>query len=97
MRVLVTGATGFIGRHTATCLVERGHDVRALVRNLDRAQELLDKFKEKHDAWKFSRRSGQTTLDKNGKTWNWCTGPGHFGLGMWVAHEPSTGTNRNTG
>src|SRR5580704_14149598 len=30
--VLVTGATGFIGWHVATLLLERGHNVRALVR-----------------------------------------------------------------
>ena len=33
MRVLVTGATGFLGRRLATTLVEHGHQVRALVRN----------------------------------------------------------------
>lgn len=32
MKALVTGATGFIGSHIADRLVERGHDVRALVR-----------------------------------------------------------------
>jgi dihydroflavonol-4-reductase len=30
--VLVTGATGFLGRHLVACLVERGEEVRALVR-----------------------------------------------------------------
>src|SRR5580700_379931 len=30
--VLVTGATGFIGWHVATLLLERGYNVRALVR-----------------------------------------------------------------
>lgn len=33
MRVLVTGATGFIGSHTVGALTSSGHDVRALVRN----------------------------------------------------------------
>ena len=33
MRVLVTGATGFLGRRLAAALVEHGHQVRALVRN----------------------------------------------------------------
>ena len=32
MRVLVTGAGGFLGRHTVDRLVERGHSVRAMVR-----------------------------------------------------------------
>ena len=32
MRVLLTGATGFIGSHTAHELIERGHDVLALMR-----------------------------------------------------------------
>lgn len=32
MKVLVTGANGFVGAHLCRCLVERGADVRALVR-----------------------------------------------------------------
>src|SRR6185437_266350 len=32
MRVLVTGAGGFLGRHTVSRLLARGHSVRALVR-----------------------------------------------------------------
>ncbi len=34
--VLVTGATGFIGRRLVPALVEAGHDVRAMTRNPDR-------------------------------------------------------------
>ena len=33
MRVLVVGATGYIGRRLVTELVARGHDVRCLARN----------------------------------------------------------------
>jgi dihydroflavonol-4-reductase len=32
MKVLLTGATGFIGGHVASSLLERGHEVRVLVR-----------------------------------------------------------------
>ena len=37
MKTLVTGATGFLGRHLVDALVARGHDVVALARTPDRA------------------------------------------------------------
>jgi dihydroflavonol-4-reductase len=40
MRVLLTGATGFIGGHVARKLRERGDDVRALVRSAAKGAEL---------------------------------------------------------
>ena len=36
MRVLVTGATGFVGRRLVPALVDRGHEVVTLVRDADR-------------------------------------------------------------
>lgn len=41
MKVFITGATGFIGYHTARQLCAEGHSVRALVRNPDKAARFL--------------------------------------------------------
>ncbi len=41
MRVLVTGATGLVGHGVAKLLVARGHEVRALVRDVERGRALL--------------------------------------------------------
>jgi len=41
MRVLVTGATGYVGSHTAAAIVRSGHDVRALVRSPERVATSL--------------------------------------------------------
>jgi len=39
--IAITGATGFIGRRICNCLLDAGHRVRALVRNPNRARDLL--------------------------------------------------------
>ena len=41
MNVLITGSTGFIGRATIAYLQGQGHDITALVRNVDKAANLL--------------------------------------------------------
>lgn len=40
MKYFITGATGFIGGRLARLLIERGHEVVALVRNPDKANDL---------------------------------------------------------
>jgi dihydroflavonol-4-reductase len=42
MRVLVTGATGFLGCHTAAALLDAGHQVRVLVRSPDNVRPALE-------------------------------------------------------
>ncbi len=42
MRVLITGATGFIGRALTECLLLHSHEVVALTRNLKSAKKLFD-------------------------------------------------------
>jgi nucleoside-diphosphate-sugar epimerase len=43
MRVALTGSTGFIGSHVLTELLDRGHEVEALVRNDEQAQAVEGK------------------------------------------------------
>ncbi len=40
MKVMVTGATGFVGRHVINELLIRGHSVVAIARNIDHAQKM---------------------------------------------------------
>jgi dihydroflavonol-4-reductase len=42
LRVLVTGATGFVGSHTAAALCHAGHEVRVLARNPSRVSPALN-------------------------------------------------------
>jgi nucleoside-diphosphate-sugar epimerase len=40
MKVMVTGATGFVGRHVVNALLVRGHSVLAVARDSERAQDM---------------------------------------------------------
>jgi nucleoside-diphosphate-sugar epimerase len=40
MRVMVTGATGFVGRYVVNALLAKGHSVVAIARDIERAREL---------------------------------------------------------
>ena len=42
MRVLVAGANGQVGQHIVRLLAERGHQVRAMIRDEDQAQRLRE-------------------------------------------------------
>ena len=41
MKILMTGATGFIGKSLCRALLEKGHDVKALVRNVVQAKKAV--------------------------------------------------------
>jgi dTDP-6-deoxy-L-talose 4-dehydrogenase (NAD+) len=53
---MVTGATGFVGRHVVRALLRRGHSVIAVARNLNKAQELDWFEKVKFIAWDLHER-----------------------------------------
>lgn len=40
MRVMVTGATGFVGQHVVTALLKQGHTVVAIARNINTARKM---------------------------------------------------------
>ena len=42
MNILITGATGFIGRHLVKTLITNGHNCRCLVRNIGTAEKLFE-------------------------------------------------------
>jgi len=48
MRVMITGATGFVGFHTAQALLDAGHEVSLLVRSVDKMLALFGQDRVQH-------------------------------------------------
>jgi hypothetical protein len=59
MKVLITGATGFVGKALAKALHEKGHEVSALSRNPEKAKERLPFLK---NAFRWNWRSEDPPL-----------------------------------
>ena len=61
MKYFITGATGFIGSNLAQTLADRGNEVRALVRNKEKALETLN---HKNIQWFYGTLDDKDTLKK---------------------------------
>jgi hypothetical protein len=49
---------------------------------------------EQEHQWKKDRSlASGNELTRNDKTYKWCKGPGHGGIGMWVLHDPGSCKN----
>lgn len=48
MRIMITGATGFVGYHTAQALLDAGHEVSLLVRSVDKMLALFGEDRVQH-------------------------------------------------
>lgn len=57
MRILITGATGLIGRSLTPFLLSQGHQITALTRSLQRANNLLGQQVTTGPLWMIKRIS----------------------------------------
>ncbi|NIA10254.1 MAG: NAD-dependent epimerase/dehydratase family protein [Nitrospiraceae bacterium] len=48
-KILVTGATGFVGSNLVRRLISNGHDIHILTRNLSNKWRLIDCFSDLHN------------------------------------------------
>ena len=63
--------------------------------NQSGSSESKDAKDKKNAKWKYDKNMSSTNkLETNNKEYNWCMGPGHKGIGMWVLHKPGTCTNQ---
>lgn len=67
MRVMLTGATGFVGYHTARALLDAGHEVSLLVRSVDKMLALFGQ-----DAVQFVTRGDITDAAQVGRALQGC-------------------------
>ncbi len=75
MRIMVTGATGFVGKPLCERLVQEGHSVVALTRNAERAQSVLGRGvvclawgTEKDNAWREAIRNVDSVINLAGES-----------------------------
>ena len=69
--------------------------VQAMKKDQDNKKERGENKDRKVPQWKTNRSITQSNkYKKNDKTYKWCTGPGHKGIGMWVLHEPGSCTGK---
>lgn len=48
MKILITGATGMVGKKLVPKFIENGHQINILTRNIKKAQEIFNKYKNIH-------------------------------------------------
>ena len=83
-----------------TALVADGKDKKDSSGTGKSDKEAIEGLKSRNAAWKFDKKQSQSNkLSKNGKDYQWCTGPGHQRVGMWVLLEPGkcTGSRGKSG
>lgn len=65
MKILVTGATGFIGGHLVNALIEEQHDITCLVRNEEKGKALQNKFRVKYVVGDVTQKDSLNGLEKD--------------------------------
>jgi dihydroflavonol-4-reductase len=71
-KVLITGASGYIGKHITLRLLNEGYSVRASVRNLDKSAEVIEAVRPQlTDASNLNERLTFVQLDlENDQGWS---------------------------
>ena len=61
-KVIVTGATGFVGRYVVKKLVQNGHEVFALTRDLEKASSIAELKNATHLHYDITKHHVKTSL-----------------------------------